>query len=252
MMFNFFVDDTARQDDLYRICGSDHNHISNVLRMRVGDRLLISDGGMSNLCCIESIDEEAVIVRILEEGYKNAELPIKIYLFQALPKSDKMELIIQKAVELGVQEIIPVEMKRCIVKLDDKKRKSKQTRWQAIAESAAKQSKRNIVPTVREPMKYRDALSLASELELFAVPYENEEGMKATRQVLSEIKRDMTVGILVGPEGGFEQEEIRLACAAGGKTLSLGERILRTETAAITGIAMLMLYAEMNLSEDKE
>lgn len=244
-MYNFFVDDSNRQGDYYYISGSDHNHIRNVLRMKKGEQFLVSDGGMSNLCEIEDIDENTVVVRIIEENFKNAELPVKLYLFQGLPKSDKMELIIQKAVELGVYEIIPVEMKRCVVKLDDKRKKSKQTRWQAIAESAAKQSKRNIIPKVNEPLKYKEAIKLAQELDLFLVPYENERGMTATKEALSLIKKDMSVGILIGSEGGFEREEIALAEEIGGKTISLGERILRTETAAITALGMCMLHIEL-------
>lgn len=250
-MYNFFVDDSNRQGDYYYITGSDHNHIANVLRMKKGDNFLVSDGGMSNLCEIESIDENTVVVKVIEENYKSAELPVRIYLFQGLPKSDKMELIIQKAVELGVYEIIPVEMKRCVVKLDEKKKKNKQARWQAIAESAAKQSKRNIIPHVCEPMKYKEALKKAQELDLLLVPYENERGMEATKDGLSCIKRDKSIGILIGSEGGFEREEIALAEEIGGKTVSLGERILRTETAAITAMSMCMLYTELYLSEEE-
>lgn len=248
-MYNFFVDDSNRQGDYYHITGSDHNHIKNVLRMKKGEQFLVSDGGMSNLCEIESLDENTVVVRIVEESYKSAELPVKIYLFQGLPKSDKMELIIQKAVELGVHEIIPVEMKRCVVKLDDKRKKTKQARWQAIAESAAKQSKRNIIPKVSEPLKYKEAIKMAGELDLFLVPYENERGMQATKDALNLMKKDMSVGILIGSEGGFEREEITLAEEVGGKTVSLGERILRTETAAITAMSMCMLHIELNMSE---
>ena len=180
------------------------------------------------------------------------ELSSKIYLFQGLPKSDKLELIIQKAVELGVEGIIPVEMNRCVVKLDEKKKKSKTERWQAIAESAAKQSKRTSVPKVFEVMSYKDALVKASELDIFMVPYECKDEMKSTVNALSKIKSGMSVGILIGPEGGFELNEIDSAVKAGGMTVSLGKRILRTETAAITAVGMCMLYAEMNLNGEEE
>ncbi len=243
-MFNFFVDDNNRVGDRYFITGGDYNHIKNVLRMKVGDIFLISDGGMGNLCEIESISEETVTAKVIEENYKNAELPIKIYLFQGLPKSDKMELIIQKAVELGVYEIIPTEMKRCVVKLDEKRKKTKLSRWQAIAESAAKQSKRSIIPTIHEVISYKEALSLAEKLDTVLVPYENERGMSATKEALSEIKSGSSVGIFIGSEGGFEREEIENAEEKGMKLISLGERILRTETAAITAVAMCMLTAE--------
>lgn len=244
-MFNFFVDDNSRIGDIYTITGGDYNHIANVLRMKKGEELLISDGSASNLCVIEDISETEITVRVLCENYKNAELPIKIYLFQGLPKSDKMELIIQKAVELGAYAVIPTEMKRCVVRLDEKKKKSKQTRWQAIAESAAKQSKRSIIPEVFPVMSYSEAIKQAQKLDLFIVPYENERGMEATKEALSKIKSGMSVGILIGSEGGFEPAEIEKAQSAGGLTVSLGERILRTETAAITAVSMLMLHTEM-------
>lgn len=215
--------------------------------MKAGEKFLVSDGGASHLCELESIDGTASIVRIIEENFQNTELPIKIYLFQGLPKSDKLELIIQKTVELGVAGIIPVEMNRSIVKLDEKKKSSKRERWQAIAESAAKQSKRNIVPEVFDVTTYKQAMEKAKGLDLLLVPYENENGMKATADALSNIKVGSSIGILIGPEGGFEEKEVAQAIEAGGISISLGNRILRTETAAITSVGMCMLYAEMNL-----
>jgi 16S rRNA (uracil1498-N3)-methyltransferase len=158
-----------------------------------------------------------------------------------------MELIIQKTVELGVHAIIPTEMNRCVVKLDGKKKESKVARWQAISESAAKQSKRNIIPEIHPVMTFSQALKMASELDLILVPYENKERMKATAQALSQIKSGSNVGIFIGPEGGFEEKEILEAEKNGGEIVSLGKRILRTETAAITALSMCMLYAEMNI-----
>ena len=172
---------------------------------------------------------------------------IRIHLFQGLPKSDKLELIIQKAVELGVVSVTHVAMKRSIVKIDDKKKKSKRERWQAIAEAAAKQSKRTAIPQVQDVVTYKEMISAAKDLDLLLVPYECAEGMTATKAALREIKSGMNVGIIIGPEGGFKQTEIDLAREAGGKIISLGSRILRTETAAITTIAMCMLYGEMEL-----
>lgn len=246
-MYNFFADSESRNGNTYIITGADHNHIKNVLRMKAGEKFLVSDGGASHLCELESIDGTASIVRIIEENFQNTELPIKIYLFQGLPKSDKLELIIQKTVELGVAGIIPVEMTRSIVKLDEKKKSSKRERWQAIAESAAKQSKRNIVPEVFDVTTYKQAMEKAKGLDLLLVPYENENGMKATADALSNIKVGSSIGILIGPEGGFEEKEVAQAIEAGGISISLGNRILRTETAAITSVGMCMLYAEMNL-----
>ena len=251
-MHNFFVNCDNRQGDRYFITGSDCNHIKNVLRMREGDTFLVSCNGVSSLCSLESIDGDTAVAKIIEENYQDTNLPINIYLFQGLPKADKMELIIQKAVELGVRAVVPVEMNRSVVRLDDKKKKAKELRWQSIAESAAKQSKRSIVPEVNDVMTYQKAMEKAEKLDLFLVPYENKDGMSATKKALSCIKSGMNVGILIGPEGGFEENEIDKAVSIGGKTVSLGKRILRTETAAITAVGMCMLYAEMNLNGENE
>lgn len=244
-MFNFFADEKARQNSNYIIEGSDYNHIKNVLRMESGDRCLISCGGKSDLCRIESFTNNSVVLEILEEDYTDTELPVKIYLFQGLPKGDKMEYIIQKCVELGVYGIMPTEMKHCIVKLDSKKAAAKQSRWQSISESAAKQSKRNIIPEILEVTPYREALEFAKTLDLILVPYENKEGMRATADALSELKNVKSVGIFIGPEGGFEKAEIEKALECGAKVISLGKRILRTETAAITAVGLTMLNIEL-------
>ena len=246
-MYNFFVESEAKKDGRYFISGSDFNHIKNVLRMNVGDTLLVSCDNSSDLCKITDIESNTVIVEIVEKNYKNTNLPIEIHLFQGLPKSDKLELIIQKSVELGVASVTPVSMKRSIVKIDDKKTKTKNQRWQAIAEAAAKQSKRNSVPKVCDILSYREMLKTAENLDLLLVPYECADGMNATKQALKEIKSGMSVGIIIGPEGGFDQKEIEAAIQSGGKIISLGRRILRTETAAITAVAMCMLYSETEL-----
>ncbi|MDD6479376.1 MAG: 16S rRNA (uracil(1498)-N(3))-methyltransferase [Oscillospiraceae bacterium] len=248
-MHNFFVDESQRQDSRYIITGADYNHIINVLRMNIGDSFLVSTKGQSDLCEIEAFDGESVTASIIEENYQNTELSLKIYLFQGLPKGDKMEFIIQKSVELGVYAIIPTEMNRCVVKLDEKKKKSKVLRWQAISESAAKQSKRNYIPKVLDVLSYKQALKKAEELDLLIVPYENAEGMVATKRVLEDLKNCKSVGILIGSEGGFDDSEIELVKEMGGKVISLGKRILRTETAAITTVAMCMLNTEINSKE---
>ena len=246
-MYNFFVENTAKKDGRYFIAGADYNHIKNVLRMNMGEQFLVSCEGVSDLCELESIESDTVVAKIIKTNYQSTNLPINIHLFQGLPKSDKLELIIQKAVELGVATVTPVSMKRSIVKIDDKKKKSKRERWQAIAEAAAKQSKRTAVPEVCDILSYKEFIARAKELDLLLVPYECADGMAATKAALSEIKSGMNVGIIIGPEGGFEQKEIEDALEIGGKVISLGSRILRTETAAITTIAMCMLYSEMEL-----
>ena len=251
-MFNFFAENDARQGDYFYISGSDYNHIRNVLRMKQGEEFLVSCDGISSLCRLDSFEGDSAVAEIIEENYQSTDLPIKIYLFQGLPKSDKMEFIIQKAVELGVHAIIPTQMQRCVVKLDDKKKKSKTQRWQTIAESAAKQSKRSAVPTVYDAVSYGEALNMAKDLDVLMVPYECKNGMFSTRIALNQIKEGTKVGIIIGPEGGFEESEVEKAIAIGGESISLGKRILRTETAAITAVGMVMLHCEMNLGGDKE
>lgn len=250
-MYNFFVNENQKLNDKYVISGTDFNHIKNVLRMNVGDTFLVSDNGVSNLCEIEDFSDDCVIAKIVEENYNDTSLPISIYLFQGLPKGDKMEWIIQKTVELGVDCVIPVEMSRCVVKLDDKKKKSKVSRWQSISESAAKQSKCNRIPEIYDVLTYKQALAKAKDLDLLLVPYESKNGMADTKEALAQIKSGMNVGILIGPEGGFDEKEIEQAFEIGGKVISLGKRILRTETAAITSVSMCMLHAEMYLGDDK-
>ena len=247
-MHNFFVSKENKGNNCYFITGNDYNHIKNVLRMGMGDTFLVSCEGNSDLCTLDRFEGDTAVAIITEENYNNTELETEIYLFQGLPKSDKLELIIQKTVELGVSGIIPVEMNRCVVKLDDKKKKSKVARWQSISESAAKQSKRNYIPKVFDVLSYKQALQMASQLDLLIVPYENEDGMKATKRVLENMKNCKSVGIFIGSEGGFDENEIKKAkLLDNAKVISLGKRILRTETASITALSVIMLHAEANI-----
>ena len=249
-MFNFFATANMRTENGYMISGGDYNHIKNVLRKNVGDKFLVSDNGESHLCEIEKIEEDFILVKIIERNYNDTSLPIELYLFEGLPKADKLELIIQKAVELGVSGIIPVEMENCVVKLDQKKKSTKLSRWQSIAEAAAKQSKRNIIPTVFPVTEYKTVLENINKLDLLLVPYECAEGMKSTKNALLKLKKGMKIGILIGPEGGFSLNEIEKAKSSGAEIISLGKRILRTETAAITALSMCMLYSETELTDD--
>ena len=244
-MYQFFIEENQLTGDRISILGSDVNHIKNVLRMKQGERVRvsISDNGRSFFGTIASIQEDEVLVQIESEDEVGTELSNQIYLFQGLPKGDKMELIIQKAVELGVYEIIPVAMKNCVVKLDDKKAAAKVKRWQAISESAAKQSKRTRIPEIQMPLSWKQALEKAKELDVVLVPYENERGMEATREILRSIQPGQSIGIFVGPEGGFAPEEIAQITpedAADTYRISLGRRILRTETAGLAVLAMLV------------
>ena len=245
-MFNFFVEPDARQGDAFSITGSDYNHICNVLRMQPGATFLVSCGGESCLCRLADIGTDAVTAEIVEEHYQNTELPVEFYLFQGLPKGDKLELIIQKTVELGVAGVIPVEMSRSVVKIEEKKKQAKQARWQAIAESAAKQSKRSLIPEVTVPLSYKQAVQQAGQMDLFLLPYEDARGMVGTKEALDAIRPGMRVAILVGPEGGFDPKEVELARQAGARIVSLGKRILRAETAAVTAVAMGMLHVELS------
>ena len=219
---------------------TDVNHIKNVLRMRPGEEVAVSNGidGKEYRCGILALEEDCVRLELRFIKEDGVELPAKIYLFQGLPKVDKMELIIQKAVELGAFQIIPVAMKRCVVKLDEKKADSKIKRWQGIAEAAAKQSKRAPV------MSYVQAVKTASEMDLKLVPYELAEGMPQTKQLIESARPGQQIAIFIGPEGGFDPEEIRLATEAGIQPITLGKRILRTETAGFTTIAWLMYQLE--------
>ena len=244
-MYRFFVEDNIFSGNDIRISGSDYNHIKNVLRMKKGEEVLISDGNdREYLCSIHEYTEDEVILNIEDIMGTSRELSAKITLFQGLPKGDKMEQIIQKTVELGVSEIVPVAMKRCVVKLDDKKAGKKIERWNGIALSAAKQSKRGIIPEVREVMTFKEALKMASDMDACLVPYENAEGIEGARKLVDSMKDKKSIGIFIGPEGGFDESEIELALENGAKTLTLGRRILRTETAGMTMLSILMFALE--------
>lgn len=245
-MQHFFVTpDQVKEKEIW-IEGSDVNHIRNVLRMKPGEKLEISDGNNRKyLCAVTEMDTDAVRTEIIEEYESDTELPSRIYLFQGLPKSDKMDLIVQKAVELGAYEIIPVEMKRSVVRLDEKKAAKKTDRWNEIAKSAAKQAGRGLIPEVKRVMKYKEALAYARELDVVLLPYELASGMEGTKQVIDQIKAGQSVGIFIGPEGGFETEEVEQGTAAGAKTVTLGRRILRTETAGLAVLSILMYHLEM-------
>ena len=244
-MHHFFVAPEQVQDTQIIIVGSDVNHIRNVLRMKEGEILEISDGdGQIYLCEIEGLSAEEVRAKINEVRASDTELVSRIYLFQGLPKSDKMELIIQKAVELGAYEIIPVATKRAVVKLDDKKAPKKVERWNSIAEGGAKQSGRSVVPKVSQVMSFKEAIQYASELDVMLIPYELADGMAETKLAVESIQTGQSVGIFIGPEGGFETEEVEYAVQCGAKAISLGKRILRTETAGLTMLSILMYHLE--------
>ena len=244
-MYQFFVEDEQVQQDRICIVGSDVNHIGHVLRMKTGEKIRISDqSGRSYFCRILEITEEEVWAQIEDTDEMGTEFSHKVYLFQGLPKSDKMELIIQKAVELGAYEIIPVETKRCVVKLDGKKAAKKVERWQQIAESAAKQSTRMLIPNVHQVLSFKEALKYAESMDIRLIPYELAKGMQEKKEILAAIEQGQSIGIFIGPEGGFEEKEVEAAISEGAKPITLGKRILRTETAGLAILSVLMFQLE--------
>lgn len=244
-MYHFFVRPEQIGTDSIQVTGSDVNHIKNVLRMKVGEQVLISNSiDRDYHCRIVEITQDQVVAEILSVKEEGTELPAKLYLFQGLPKNDKMELIIQKAVELGVYQIIPVATRRAVVKLDGKKEEAKVKRWNMIAESAAKQSKRIIIPEVTRVMTLKEAMNYAGAFDVNLIPFEHAEGMAGTRRELERVKPGMQVGIFIGPEGGFDDSEIELAAGRDIRPVTLGKRILRTETAGFTILSVLMFQLE--------
>lgn len=242
-MYQFFVEpgQINIDDKSVIILGGDVNHIKNVLRMRVGEEISVSNGldGREYRCGIAALEEERILCELRFIKEDQVELPAEVYLFQGLPKGDKMELIVQKTVELGVHKIIPVAMKRCVTKLEDKKALSRVARWQGIAEAAAKQSRRGIIPEILGVMSFPDAVKLASEMEVKLIPYEMAQDMEHTREIIGSLKPGQRIAVFIGPEGGFEEAEIELARRNGVEPVTLGRRILRTETAGFTVLAWI-------------
>ncbi len=251
-MYHFFVESNQVTSD-YRevtIVGSDYNHIANVLRMKKGEQFSVSilgdDSGKELFYEIDSFTEDSVTGKLMFIEESGHELPSKIYLFQGLPKVDKMELIIQKAVELGAYRVIPMSTKRCVVKLDEKKAASKIKRWQAISEAAAKQSKRGIIPEVEMPITMKQAVEYckSENIDVRLIPYENAEDISFTKKIIEGIEPGQSTAVFIGPEGGFSEEEIALCLENDVKPITLGKRILRTETAGFTAISWLMYHLE--------
>lgn len=244
-MYHFFVSPENVGSETVTITGGDVNHIGNVLRMKKGEKIIVNDGAGAGYCCeLDVFGEDFITAKILPGQLSSTETDVRVVLYQGLPKGDKMETIIQKCTELGVSRIVPVEMKRCVVKLDDKKKVSKRQRWQSIAESAAKQSGREIIPEISLPVSFEQAVSGAAASGLILAPYECETSMSEIRSSLGTLKTGDVLSVFIGPEGGYEDSEIEIIKKAGGKTVSLGKRILRTETAAIASIAVFVFELE--------
>lgn len=247
-MLHLFADPSDVQDELLTITGPEVNHIRTVMRLKPGEEISVSIGGDGKeyRYGIESYTEDSVLCRLRFVKDKEVELPVKVLLFQGLPKADKMDLIVQKAVELGAAEIIPVSMERCVVKLDAGKAAKKTARWQTIAEAAASQSRRSIIPRVLAPMSMREAVEYAKEqTEVRVIPYELQEDDGSVKQCLESLKEGQSVSIFIGPEGGFTPAEVELAKEAGIRPISLGRRILRTETAGLAILSWLIYILEI-------
>ncbi len=249
-MQHFYVDREIFPGDRIEIPGEDHNHIKNVLRMKRGEKVVINDTkGISHICALAGFGEGCSYFDEEESFPCETELPAKIVLYQGMPKKDKMDLIIEKAVELGCSRIVPVMTKRVIVKIEDEKKEAKKLeRWNAIAKSAAKQSGRGIIPTVDRVMTLNRAIEDAQNLERVLIPYEESERlgctMESSREEIKKLKGAGSIGIFIGPEGGFESLEVEEAMKAGAVPISLGKRILRTETAGLTALSIIMFSTE--------
>ena len=244
-MPKFFVKNNQVEDNKITILGDDVNHIANVLRMKVGDEIQICNTDTTENYNVElnEFSKDSIVCKVLEKIASEAESSINLKIFQGIPKSDKMELIIQKSTELGVKAIVPVEMERCISKINGKDEKKKIERWQKISEVAAKQSGRDIIPKIEHVIKIKEISEHVSEYDMIIVPYEKAEGY-SFKDAIEELKikdnKNLNIGIVIGPEGGYEPSEVELLQNAGAKVVTLGKRILRTETVALAMASVIM------------
>ncbi len=241
-MPRFFVNDIPENPQTILIT-EDAHHIQHVLRMHVGEELTVCDGqGMDSHAQIQEFTENGVLCKVLSQEPSAAEPQIHVTLFQGLPKSDKMEWILQKGTELGISAFVPVAMQRSIAKYDSRKDAKKLDRWQKIAESAAKQSGRGRIPAVKETISLQKAADSVRDYDIFLVPYEMglDHSLKACLQKLDKMPK--TAAVLIGPEGGIDAAEVQMLEAAGARIVGLGPRILRTETAGIAAATMLLYH----------
>ena len=249
-MPKFFVTSEDIHQEEIKITGKDVNHIKNVLRKKIGEELTICNQDLSTdyLCNIIEMEEDSIQCHIIKQLETNSEANIKVSIFQGLPKADKMEWVIQKAVELGVYDITPIEMKRCVVKLTDKDKIKKLQRWQKIAEVAAKQSGRNRIPSINKIESIKNICNLCSDYDIVIVAYENEKENKLKYE-LQKLKHlpteDFKIAVLIGPEGGIDASEIQLLKEKEAKIVTLGNRILSTETVALNVLSIIMYELEI-------
>ena len=248
-MPKFFVQNNQIIKEKIEIKGQDVNHIKNVLRAKVGEEIQICNQDTSEnfLCDIQEFEKEKIICKIKEKLENNSESNIEITIFQGLPKSDKMELIIQKSVELGVYQITPIEMKRCVVNLQEKDKKKKQERWQKISEVAAKQCMRDSIPKINGIISIKELENQIDQYDVVLVAYENEREntlKNELEKIKNQNKERNKIAIVIGPEGGIEEKEVESLKDKGCKIITLGKRILRTETVALNMISIIMYELE--------
>lgn len=246
-MQKFFVETNQINDDKITITGEDVKHISNVLRMRIDEEVQIGNKETleNYITKISEINKENVILEIIEKLDFTTESNVNIDLYQGLPKADKMEWIIQKTTEIGVNNIIPVEMQRCVVKLDEKDVKKKIDRWQKVAEGAAKQSKRDKIPEIKNKIKIKELINKIKEYDIFLIAYEDEQENKLKEKIKNLGQKDTyNIGVLVGPEGGLDIKEVEELKENGAEIVTLGKRILRTETAPIVIVSNILYELE--------
>lgn len=248
-MRKFFVNSNQIEENEVRIIGEDVNHIKNVLRLKTGNEIKIcdSDSNVNYICSIEEIKKDEIICSIIEKAKNEAESNVEIHIFQGLPKADKLELIIQKGTELGASKFTPVNFKRSIVKINDKDAKKKIDRWQKIAEVSAKQSGRDIIPKVSNIENVKNICNLVQNYDIVIVAYELEEKnfIKDELLKLKNSKNNFKIAVVIGPEGGIEEDEIYVLRTAGAHIVTLGKRILRTETVAMQIISVIMYELEV-------
>ena len=244
-MPRFFVKTNQINNDKIDIIGEDVKHIKNVLRKQIGDKIEVcnQDTGDSYKCEIENFSEDEIKTNIIEK-LTNIQERVEVDIYQGLPKSDKMELIIQKSVELGANAIIPVNMKRCVVKLEGKDESKKIDRWQKIAESAAKQCGRSFIPEVKHLANVKDICNLINEYDAIIVAYENEKDNTLKSELKKLNSENLKIGIVIGPEGGFEESDVNILRENGARIVTLGNRILRTETVALNVLSIVMYEFE--------
>ena len=248
-MPKFFVAENQINNNKITIIGDDVNHIKNVLRQKSGDKITICDISKEQdyLCKIDKIEEKSIDCNIIEKLENNTESNVKVTIFQGLSKADKLELVIQKSVELGAYDITPLQMKRCVVKLNEKDKLKKIQRWQKISEVAAKQCGRNIIPKINNIVNVKDVCNLCNEYDIVLIAYENEKEntLKKELKNLKKLdKEEIKVAIIIGPEGGIAPEEIEMFEENGAKIITLGNRILRTETVALSVLSIIMYELE--------